>query len=191
MGSGVKIYGAGGHSLVVMEILEQTAVPIVGVYDDGTNHHPDHHDVQPGIRSSTFDRGEAPFIIAVGRNAARAELARLLGGTFGVAIHPTAIVSATARIGEGTVVMAGAIVQRNAQIGKHVIINTGAVVDHDTVIGDFAHISPNATVCGHAEVGEGTFVGAGASIISNVKVGRWVTLQAGTVALTDIADASP
>ena len=59
MEAGVKIYGAGGHSLVVMEILEHTAVPIIGVYDDGENHHPDHQDVQPGIRSSTFDRGAA------------------------------------------------------------------------------------------------------------------------------------
>ena len=59
MGPGVRIYGAGVHSLVVMEILDQTAMSIVGVYDDGENHHPDHHDVQPGIRSSTFDRGAA------------------------------------------------------------------------------------------------------------------------------------
>ena len=35
MDAGVKIYGAGVHSLVVMKILDQTAMSIVGVYDDG------------------------------------------------------------------------------------------------------------------------------------------------------------
>lgn len=113
------------------------------------------------------------WIIAVGDNVARKSEAERIGGTFGVAIHPSAVVSPSARIGDGTIIMAGAVVQAAAVIGRHCIINTGASVDHDCVLEDFVHIAPGAHLCGWVDVGEGALVGVGVGIEPGVIIPAW------------------
>ena len=158
------LYGAGGHSKVITDILNSLDVEVIGMFDDNP---PDARfkgmEIRDGIRllGEGFPTLDAPLIISVGNNARRAELAALIEANYGTAIHGTAIISAKATIGVGTVVLQGAIVQAGAQIGTHVLVNTAASIDHDNTIGDYAHISPHATLCGHVQVGEGTHIGAG------------------------------
>ncbi len=192
MNNGVYVYGAGGHSLVVMDVLRDLGIPVLAVYADEGRRHLKHDIVLPGVRvagAEEFDDPKAPFVMCIGRNSERAEIVRALKhAEFFTAIHSSAIVAPTASIGEGTVILHGAVVQANARIGQHVLINTAASVDHDNIIGDFAHISPHATLCGHVEIGEGTHVGAGAVIIPSVKVGKWSTIGAGAVIIRDVPD---
>ena len=117
-------------------------------------------------------------VIAVGDNAKRRQIAlenECMRPTwrYDIVIHPYAVVSPSARIGEGTVIMAGAVVQANARIGKHCIINTGASVDHDCVLGDYVHVAPGAHLCGHVEVGEGALIGAGVCVAPMGKIPSW------------------
>ena len=72
--------------------------------------------------------GLSPVIVSIGVNSVRKKIVGRLSGPFGVAIHPSAVVSPSAKIGEGTVIMAGAVVNADAVIGRHCIINTGASV---------------------------------------------------------------
>lgn len=192
MNNGVYIYGAGGHSLVVMDVLRDLGVPVLAVYADEGRRHLKHDIVLPGVRVAgveEFDDPKAPFVMCIGRNSERAEIVcALKHAEFFTAIHSSAVVAPTASVGEGTVILHGAVVQANARIGQHVLINTAASVDHDNIIGDFAHISPHATLCGHVEIGEGTHVGAGAVIIPSVKVGKWSTIGAGAVIIRDVPD---
>lgn len=121
-------------------------------------------------------RPESAWIIAVGDNRLRKKEAKYhaaLGHYFGVAIHPSAVVSPSAKIGEGTVIMAGAVVQADAVIGKHCIINTCASVDHDCVLENFVHIAPGAHLCGGVKVGEGSLIGAAVGIAPGMQIGRW------------------
>ena len=187
----VYIYGAGGHSHVVIDALRSCGVTVAGVFDDEPERcHPLHRCVVPGRRAQgpEFPVLDAPVVLCIGRNFERAELDQLLDATFATAIHAGATIAPSARIGEGTVVLHGAIVQPNSIIGRHVLINTAASVDHDNRIGDFAHISPHVTLCGHVTVGEGTHVGAGAVVIPSVKIGAWTTVGAGAVVLSDVPD---
>jgi sugar O-acyltransferase (sialic acid O-acetyltransferase NeuD family) len=186
------LYGAGGHAKVITDILNSLGIEVIGMFDDNP---PAARfkgmEVKDGIRllGEGFPKLDAPLIISVGNNQRRAELAALIdNATYGTAIHGTAIISAKATIGVGTVVLQGAIVQAGAEIGKHVLINTAASIDHDNLIGDYAHISPHATLCGHVEVGEGTHIGAGAVVIPSIRIGRWCTIGAGTVVIRDIPD---
>ena len=187
----VRIYGAGGHSQVIKEVLSLAGYEVSGTFDDrSSGYHHKSVGVASGILENTnsFPHKGDPVIIAIGNNCERAHIASLLQSKFQSALHPTAIISPSATIGEGTVVFAGSIVQSNTTIGKHVIINTAASIDHDNTIGDCAHISPKAALCGHVEIGEGTHVGTGASIIPLVKVGKWCTIGAGSVVLKDVPD---
>jgi sugar O-acyltransferase (sialic acid O-acetyltransferase NeuD family) len=186
------VYGAGGHAQVVIDFLAARGVGVRNMYNDAPgNQHPASRNVLPGIRRlgpAAFPLLDVPLILAVGRNGERAELAQVLDARFGQAIHPTAIVAASARIGEGTVVLHGAIVQANASLGRHVLINTAASVDHDCVVEDFAHVSPKAALSGHVTVGEGTHIGVGAVVIPKVTIGRWCRVGAGAVVLRDVPD---
>lgn len=187
------LYGAGGHSKVITDILNSLGIDVVGVFDDrplGAKLKTMAIDSGIRVQGEAFPKLDAPLIISVGDNQRRAELDRMLriNAEYGRAIHGTAIISAKSTIGEGTVILQGAIVQSAAQVGRHVLVNTAASIDHDNEIGDYAHISPHATLCGHVKVGEGTHIGAGAVVIPSIKIGKWCTIGAGTVVIRDIPD---
>lgn len=190
----VAIYGSGGHSRVVREILVACGFEVAETYDD----HPERRhfaskDVKPGLRLvglENFEQPELPILIAIGNNVERSELSRMLQTSFVTAIHPTATISPTAAIGEGTVIHHDSVVQANTRIGRHVLINTAASIDHDNTIGDFAHISPQVALSGHVEVGEGTHVGIGACVTPSVKIGKWCKIGAGAVIIKDVPDYS-
>ncbi|MFH4969072.1 acetyltransferase [Gaetbulibacter sp. M240] len=187
----VRVYGAGGHSHVIKDVMRMNGYEITDTFDDKPEqvHYASKH-VSGGARKNIekFPHHGDPVIIAVGINAERKEIADFLQSDFETAIHPSAIIAENAVIEEGTVVFAGCIIQTNTRVGKHVIINTGASVDHDNIIGDFAHISPKVALCGHVEVGEGSHVGVGAVVIPKVKIGKWCTIGAGTIVLKDVPD---
>ena len=128
------------------------------------------------------------LIISIGNNRIRKMIAERLETRFEKAVHPSAIMSPSANVGDGTVVMQGAIVQACAEIGKHCIVNTGASVDHECVLEDYVHVSPHSTLCGNVHVGEGSWIGAGTTVIPGVKIGKWSVIGAGSVVVRDIPD---
>lgn len=192
------LYGAGGHAKVIAEILDSMGKTISGLFDD--NKHIEElggTKVQKGIRISdenTFQALKLPVIISIGDNNERAEVANLLVNSFdvkfGKAIHSTSIISPSAFIAEGVMILHGAIIQADTIIGKHVLVNTAASIDHENVIGDYAHVSPHATLCGRVHVGEGTHIGAGAVVLPNLNIGKWCKIGAGAVVICDIPDFS-
>ena len=177
------LYGASGHAKVIIDILKAQGIEVKALIDDN-------QDLESLCGHPVIHSAEncSPTIISIGNNTVRQKIANQLNCDFATAIHPSAIISPSAQIAEGSVVMQGAIVQADAQIGKHCIINTGATVDHECVIGDYAHISPNATLCGNVHVGEGTQIGAGSVVVPNVKIGKWSLICAGSVVTKDIPD---
>lgn len=129
-------------------------------------------------------------IISIGANKIRENLVGRLGLSqdyFSTIIHNSAVVSASAKIGRGTVVMPGVVINAGAVVGDHCIINTNSIVEHDCVIGDFAHISPGAILTGGVQVGEGTHIGAAATVIPGIKIGKWTVVGAGATVISDVA----
>jgi sugar O-acyltransferase (sialic acid O-acetyltransferase NeuD family) len=185
--SKVYLYGKGGHSNVVTDVLASQGIDVVATFDDDSTR-ASAANLGMRLRNEAFPQLDHPLIITIGDNAMRSEIAKNLDCDFGVGIHSSAIIAPSVTIDEGTVVLQGAIIQANTKIGKHVLINTGASVDHDNVIGDFAHISPQAVLCGHVEIGEGTHVGATAVVVPSIKIGKWCTIGAGSVVINNIPD---
>ena len=180
------LYGAGGHAKVVRDLLESCGMSISGICDDN----PQKEKWMEFEVKKEVDLKD-DVIVCIGNPNQRKEVVEMLeskGVTFGTAIHNKAIMSSHAKLGEGSVVMAGTVVNGDSEIGKHCIINTGAVVEHECKLGDYVHISPHATLCGELTIGEGTWIGAGAVVIQGVKIGKWCIIGAGSLVLNDIPD---
>jgi sugar O-acyltransferase (sialic acid O-acetyltransferase NeuD family) len=191
----ILIFGAGGHAKVVAEVARARGLEVAGFLEDAAA-----RDGQPffGARVIAWDRfaadpGDWPGLaiaLAVGDNAGRArayERVRTLGRAVVSLVHPSAVISPTATLGEGTVAFATAVVNAEARVGIGVILNTGAIVEHDAVVGDFAHISPNAALGGGAVVGARAHVGLGAVVLPRMEVGADARVGAGAVVRQSVA----
>lgn len=178
------VYGASGHAKVVLDILETCGKKVDFIVDDN----PDLYELLGyPVKRNIGSYDEA--IIAIGSSSIRKKIVESLEvRKFPVVIHPSALVSSRATVGEGTVVMQGAIVQSCARVGKHCIINTGASVDHDCELSDFVHIAPHATLSGAVKVGAGTWIGVGAVVKQGVQIGANCMIGAGSVVVKDIPD---
>ncbi|WP_322971386.1 acetyltransferase [Faecalibacter sp. LW9] len=178
------LYGASGHGKVIVEIAEELGYGIDGFIDN--NAELDSIFDYPVIHQTPAS-GEV--FLSMGNNATRQRIAKAYPQfTYPTLIHPKAIVSKRAKLGEGTVVMAGVTINSEVQIGKQCIINTSATLDHECRIGDFAHISPHVGLAGNVTVGEGTQVGIGACVIQGITIGKWCMIGAGAVVIRDVPD---
>lgn len=183
----VILHGGGGHAKVVIDALKAMNADISAVFDpkfpDG--------DLMGIPFKGAYDPAYLPgarIVLSIGSNQQRKLASARAAHAFYSAVHPSSIISLSARIGEGSMILQGTIIQADAVIGRHVIVNTAASVDHDCVIGDFVHIAPKASLCGNVTVGEGTLIGAGAIVLPGVKIGQWAVVGAGAVVRKDVPD---
>jgi sugar O-acyltransferase (sialic acid O-acetyltransferase NeuD family) len=102
------------------------------------------------------------------------------------AVHPTAFVSPSARIGSGAVVMALAALNAGADVGDNVIVNTSAVVEHGCALGAHSHVATGARLAGDVMVGDGSHIGIGAIVVQGLRIGRNTIVGAGAVVLEDV-----
>jgi len=185
----VIIIGAGGHGKVVADIIRAMGAEVEGFLDDGKQKGEEFYGSKIlGAVADALNFTDRKFIIAIGNNEVRKKISGMELEYF-KAIHPSAVVSPGAQIGEGTVIAAGAVVNADAKIGKHTIINSASVVEHDCVINDFAHISPGTVICGTAKIGKVSWIGAGAVVKNNVSVCDCALIGAGGVVVKDISQS--
>ncbi len=103
-------------------------------------------------------------------------------------VHPHAVLSPSARLGEGVSVLAGAVLNADAEVGANVIVNTAAVVEHDCRLGDHAHVATGARLASGVSVGRGVHVGAGATVLQGLHLGEGAVVGAGAVVIGDVED---
>ncbi|TVY05651.1 acetyltransferase [Paenibacillus cremeus] len=193
------IIGAGGHSKVIQDMIHCVSdlCEIRAILDDKYDVLSSVHGIYEGpIASANYlhsVNSNLKFVIAIGNNRIRRLLAKKLGlpdDAYISLIHPTAVVSPSARIGSGTVVMPNAVINADAIIGRHAIINTGAIVEHDNAIGDYVHVAPHATLTGSVTAEEGSMIGAGATVIPGRTIGEWAIIGAGASVINNISPQS-
>lgn len=148
------IFGAGGHGYVCKEIAEAIGegrlFTKIGFLDDNNA-------CAIGKLNDyiVFRKDYDAAFIAFGNPIAREEWqikATEAGYHLVTLVHPNAIVSKSAVLGEGSVVMQGAVVQSRALLGKGCIVSSGAIIDHDVELGDLCHINAGAIVPALANV---------------------------------------
>ncbi len=191
-------FGAGGHAKVVIEIIrclpefeivgllasdaELKGTKVLGIEVLGDD----------SLMAELKGRGVQHAFLGVGSvgdATPRRQLYEKATG-FGFelvrAIHPAAVVSASATIGAGPAIMAGAVINANAVIGKNVIVNTGAIVEHDCIVGDHCHVATGARLAGGVHVGAGAHIGLGAMVRQEIRIGEGAIVGAGAVVVRDV-----
>jgi len=183
----MNLYGASGHAKVIIDIIKTLFLKVDHIIDD--NPAVEFLDGYKVSHEITEDICKGETIISIGNNKIRKKIIEDFEGRIHPAIvHSSSVISPTAELMKGTVVMANASVNSSARIGEHCIINTGATVEHDCHLDNFVHISPNAALAGDVRIGEGSHIGIGAVVIPGIKIGKWVTVGAGAVVINDIPD---
>lgn len=189
---GIIILGNGGHSKVIQDMIYSLKdYKIIAILDDKYKYIEEEKGIVYGplLYLSKIITTETRVVVAIGDNTIRKLLTQKLlvrADQYLSIIHPSAIISPTATIGNGTVVMPGVYINAGSTIGNHCIINTGSIVEHDSNIGSFSHISPNATLTGNVSIGEGVHVGASATIIPGMEVCDWAVVGAGSTVIEHI-----
>jgi len=193
------LWGAGGHAKVVLDIAraldrfsgvefidedagrageEFCGCRVLGSLEIGS----------PEIACLTARDGDV-MVISIGSNRTRARcagIARSRGWQLATLIHPSAVVSPSARIGAGTVVMPRADVNAGAEIGENSIINTAALVEHDCRIGDHVHLSPGTILGGAVRVESFAHMGLGSIALPGSTIGSDAVVGAGAVVLRSV-----
>ncbi|HCX34049.1 MAG TPA: sugar acetyltransferase [Rhodocyclaceae bacterium] len=199
MSARVIVYGAGGHALVVADILALAGrYEIAGFIDDmaperrGESFGPARILGTAAALEQALEQGIRHAIVAIGDCGARLRIADGLvqtGFDLVCAIHPSATVAGDVQIGPGSVICAQAVINPCATIGANSIINTAASVDHHCEIGAGAHVAPGARLGGGVRVGRGAWVGIGATLIERVTIGERAIVGAGALVLRDVPAA--
>lgn len=189
MNKKVVIIGAGGHGRVVADIAESCGDTVLGFLDDSETPNNKVNVIGKSDNAIKYCDGETYLFVAVGNCDVRKKVFNSLpNAKWYTAIHPSAVISPSATIGEGTCVMPNTAVNNSAVIGKGVIVNTCASVDHDCVIGDFVHIACGVHIAGTVTVGDRTWIGIGSSVSNNLSIGSDIMIGAGTVVVKDISE---
>jgi len=85
-------------------------------------------------------------------------------------IHPSVMISRSATIGTGTVIMANTVVNPNAVIGEFCTIQSNITIGHDSKMGDYNFIATQSTV-GNIVMGSRNFMGINSSTNNFITIG--------------------
>ncbi len=193
----IIVFGASGHAKVIADIIKaQNKFNLLGfVASDCGDMHYNYpvlgNDVS--IFSLEHERDCHNYFIAIGDSLIREKLFQFIkkndpAAKFPVLIHPDSIVSDSAVIGEGTVIMPGAIVNADAHIGRFAIINSNACVEHDSRLEGFVNISPGVSLAGSVNIGQHVFIGVGAVVIENISLADSCIIGAGATVVKSIKE---
>jgi sugar O-acyltransferase (sialic acid O-acetyltransferase NeuD family) len=188
----LAVLGASGHGKVVADIAEQVGWQSIVFFDDAwtTKTKIKNWDVIGNTDNllNSLDVYKGIFV-AIGDNSIRGQKLDLLkeaGAKVSTLIHPSAVVSDYASLGQGTVLMPGVVVNVDAKVGEGVILNTGCTIDHDCKIGNAVHISPGVHLSGNVSVGIMSWLGVGVSVCQGVAIGERVMVGAGAAVINDL-----
>lgn len=134
---------------------------------------------------------DAVFFPAMGDPSQRAELAAavvIAGAKLATIVHPNAVISPRAKVGDGVFIAAGCVVAPEAVVEDLAFLNANCSIDHDCHIGTAAQISPGVTFPGGVRVGDSAFVGAGAVALPGRRIGVGAVVGAGAVVTRDVPD---
>jgi sugar O-acyltransferase (sialic acid O-acetyltransferase NeuD family) len=109
---------------------------------------------------------------------------------FETLIHPTAALSSSATIGEGTIILPHVVLLSGVTVSDQVLILAGSILNHDVRIGDYAILASAVNLSGAVEIGSCSYIGSGACLIQGIRVGENALVGMGSVVLENVTPSS-
>ena len=196
MDNPVIIFGSSGLGRAALEIFESNSNVVYGFLDDDKALHGTEIDnVQ--VLGKTSDDGFLKLIgqkceafIASDDNTLRKSLANMLVKKRKKmpvnAIHKSANIAASAKIGHGNFVNAGTVIGAGVDMGNHCLLHSRSLIDHDVKVGDFVQLGPGSIVNSGVTIEEGAFVGSGTVLVAGITIGKNARIGAGSVVISDV-----
>lgn len=188
------VLGAGGHSLEVLDVLQQSGLAQNLYFYDDVNPESVLFRGYPVLKSEIELKkiypNEFDFCIGIGNPIGRKKLFdkfTSIGGNL------VSIVSKSAVIPQGLSVknydiMPLCYLGPETNIGFGTLLNSGSQIHHEVTIGQFAEISPRALLLGKVKIGDFCSLGGNCTILPKVVLGNNVIVGAGSVVTKNMPD---
>lgn len=88
-------------------------------------------------------------------------------------IHPSSLVSRSAKIGFGCSIMANCVINANVEIGNHCTIHSNSLIGHDTTLGEYNFIAAHNVIGSNNNFGEGNFIGLNSTFNNYLEIGNY------------------
>jgi len=190
----VYIIGAGTYGEAMYELAVLNGYKVKGFYDDD--------DAKIGssvmgvkvlnkVRTLTAaDIKDNKFVVAIGNNKVRNEIMTYineLGGSTPTLIHPTAVISESAKIGKGVYIQANAYIWTKVVISDYCIISPNVVIAHHSTLGKSCLVSTLTGVGASITIEDNVFIGMGSTIMTGISlIGENSIIGAGAVVIKNV-----
>lgn len=177
----VSIFGAGGHTLTLINILELNRIKIDCIYELTTRSEKEKILTYDVIN---IDKCPNDDLIVISKGSIESK--KLFLEKFKLQlfdeniVHPNALVE-TSKVGCRNQISATSYLTQSSEIGDDNIIYSGSIIEHESKIGNMNIITVNVSICGRVKIGNNCFLGAGCTILPNLTICDEVTIGAGAV----------
>lgn len=196
----VIIVGAGGHAAELKDYIRHVnnantdeKIEVEGFIDDDPKAHKHYGFEEPllgGIQEHEV-RKDVEYLMGIANLKYRKQLTQTFldsGATFASLIHPTSIISPSAKLGKGVIISHNASVGPKVEIGNYNFINSRSTLGHDTQIGNYNFISPQVALGGSTQIGDGNLLGTNCCTIPGISVGSHNKIGAGMIVFKPVGD---
>lgn len=184
----IILFGAGGHALSVIDVIEKNKkYKILFILDNFSGSIGKYKVYKQNNDISYYRKYSKNACIAFGqikKSKKRLKLYNeLIKNKFNIPkiISPHAVISTSAAIGNGSIIMHQALLNAFSNVGENCIINSKVLVEHGVKIEDNCHLATGAIINGDSIVKKGSFVGSNSTIIQGVTIGENSIIGAGRV----------
>ena len=137
--------------------------------------------------------GAIEIVFAIGYTSMlerRAALERVLqaGYTLFTVVHPRAVIEPGARVGAGSIVLAGAVVDQQVTTGAACFIDIGVRLTAGTSVGTNNYFSSGTSTGSRVRIGDNCFFGMDCTVTTEVQMGSNLFVNAKTLVPRDIGD---
>lgn len=197
----IILIGSGQHcNVVIYNVIEQNLYDIIGILDSDSDKTDNkvqgipiignYNDVE--LLNSIKDKYNTnKFFISFGNMMYRKKCFEYFvdnGWESVNIIHPNAIISKDAKLGNGVLIECGCLITPNPIIGDNVVVNTGSQVNHDNIIGNHVYLASGVVLSGGVKIDENTLIDDGVVICLGKSVGKNCIIGAGSVVTKNIED---
>lgn len=145
------------------------------------------------FENSEFDKENIECVVAVGEPALREKLYKKYkqeGFSFATLVDPTVVLSSSAKVEEGCIVLPFVYIAHDAHIGVNTILHTHSMIENDVSIGEHCFISLGAFIGAGTKAENNSFVGPNASVRDAIHIAKYSVVGMGSVVTKDVEQES-